>query len=131
MYIIYLLHTKEERVVKNLNFMKIILMFILIICICSVIYLVSNKNDTVVENNVYYTREEYEKPENLTFFETYLPAFATFAQPQDFMYAKFSLARIYGNKGMIQEKEALRKELFSMAETMERNELILHSIEQL
>ena len=43
---------------KNLNFMKIILMFILIICICSVIYLVSNKNDTVVENNVYYTREE-------------------------------------------------------------------------
>lgn len=58
MYIIYLLHTKEERVVKNLNFMKIILMFILIICICSVIYLVSNRNDTIVENNVYYTREE-------------------------------------------------------------------------
>lgn len=43
---------------KNLNFMKIILMFILLICICSVIYLVSNRNDTIVEKNVYYTREE-------------------------------------------------------------------------
>ena len=89
------------------------------------------KKDEEASSIWYFLFSAAEKTEDLTFFQTYLPDFATFAQPQDLLYARFSLARIYGIKGMNKEKEALKQTLLSMAETMEHNELILHSIEQL
>ncbi|MGN0311687.1 MAG: helix-turn-helix transcriptional regulator [Lachnospiraceae bacterium] len=89
------------------------------------------KKDEKASSIWYFLFSAAEKTEDLAFFQTYLPDFATFAQPQDLLYARFSLARIYGIKGMAKEKQDLKQTLYSMAETMEHNELMLHSIEQL
>ena len=43
---------------KNLNLMKIILIVVVLICICSVIYLMSNKENFDTKENVFLTREE-------------------------------------------------------------------------